>query len=355
MGVSPGFTGFDAGSVTGFTIPARYSVNDVCTDSTGKTAAACTCSPAGGRSTGVIFTMNGSFDSLVVQHRRIHGLNSIFCLPEGYLVTGPADPNFRDTAVSMIGEDGSVSWVLIMDNPGNTGGTPWRVCCGTSGGDAVLSAGSSIALVDRTGSLLWTNSFGNETTVNAACADAEGVIFAGERPGLEHTCAFACRYDLTGELQWERDYDLGGYGEFLSVTPVPDGYLFCGSHWAFTSPRSGLLVGTDLSGDEPFIAFAPAPEGYQKAYLSSVEPLSNGEFAGLGYAVESGCAEGSTHGFLALFSSSRSFIESLCYGNGGGHLLEFSGAFSDTSGVPVLLGLDRSPSGETFCFSVLPE
>ena len=161
MGVSPGFTGFDAGSVTGFTIPARYSVNDVCTDSTGKTAAACTCSPAGGRSTGVIFTMNGSFDSLVVQHRRIHGLNSIFCLPEGYLVTGPADPNFRDTAVSMIGEDGSVSWVLIMDNPGNTGGTPWRVCCGTSGGDAVLSAGSSIALVDRTGSLLWTNSFGN--------------------------------------------------------------------------------------------------------------------------------------------------------------------------------------------------
>lgn len=342
-----GFSDFQYGSRVGFYIPPGYSVSSACSDNRGGTAVACTLTSESGRSSGVVFLVGASVDTVYIENRRMHGLVSICpAAGEGFVVSGSADPGFENTSVAGIRTDGSAEWVAVLE------GGRFRVCCGAADGGAVAASDHRMVFIDGSGGLSWSRPLEEGVRVNAAWADSACIVIAGEMPGQENTRPFAACYSLDGEMLWSNGYEMGGYGEFLGVTAVPGGFLFAGSHWDCVSPRTGLLLRTDLSGTEEARGTAEVPEGCQKVCFTSVCLLSEHEFAGLGFASRSGTPDGAADAFAAVFDQSLSLKDSFCLGDGGENRLEFIGAALDSSGEVRMQGLDRNGDAGVFCFSM---
>ncbi|MCK5786714.1 MAG: hypothetical protein KAH54_09170 [Candidatus Sabulitectum sp.] len=261
----------------------------------------------------LLFMVWESVDTVMIDDQRITRLTSI--CPDsrgGYFVTFPSEFRSDEVFAARLNADGSLDW--LADQFGDTeegldgliafAETPYGGY--VLGGNPYNSDGNKsfyIAVIGEDGVLFWEAEGELYAEVNAVAAYPQGLILAGEKTGSELTQAFAWCYSYTGDLLWEHGYDLGGFSEFDCVASLTDGYVFGGTHWPMETPQCGLLIRTDLLGNEMWRKLIPPEEGYQQVYILSVLGRNNGSIVAAGFSVRDNAPRNTSDAMAILLSS----------------------------------------------------
>ena len=287
----------------------------------------------------LLFMVGESVDTVKVDDERITSLISI--CPDsrgGYFVTFPSEFRSDEVSAARLNADGSLDW--LVDQFGDTEEglrgsiafteTPYGGY--VLGGNPYNSDGNKsfyIAVIGEDGVLSWETEGELYAEVNAVAAYPRGLILAGNKTGSEQTQAFARCYSYTGDLLWERGYDLGGFSEFDCVASITDGYIFGGTHWPMETPQCGLLIRTDLQGNEMWRKLIPPEEGYQQVYIRSVLGRNNGSIIAAGLSVLDNAPRDTNDALAILLSSDGVVRDFAFYGKPEQNHEEFNWIFQD--------------------------
>lgn len=172
-----------------------------------------------------------------------------------------------DAWIARLNLDGDVVWTSSWGGVRNeTGRALLRI-----GTDAFLLAGTTnsevpydvtearhkdhlyLVAFDLNGDSLWTRAVGDtlfdRRGYAMAIAPNGDLLIVGERAVVHGASdAFACRLSPSGNLLWQRTWDLGKEERLLAVSALPDGFVAAG--WAFgEASRQVLVVRRDPSGN----------------------------------------------------------------------------------------------------------
>lgn len=254
-----------------------------------------------------------SVDTVLIHDERITSLISI--CPDsqgGYFVTFPSEFHSDKVSAARLNADGSLDWLVDTFGDMEEGLRGSIAFTETPNGGYVLGGNPYntngeksfyIALLGEDGVLSWEVEGELYAEVNAVITHPQGLILAGEKTGSEQTQAFAWYYSYTGDLVWEHGYDLGGFSEFDCVASLTDGYIFGGTYWPRGTPQCGLLIRTDIMGNEMWRKLIPPEEGYQQVYILSVLGRDNGSIAAAGFSVQDNAPRNTNDALAILLDS----------------------------------------------------
>ncbi|MCK5035228.1 MAG: hypothetical protein KAS73_04980 [Candidatus Sabulitectum sp.] len=287
----------------------------------------------------LLFIVGESVDTVMIDDQRITSLTSI--CPDsrgGYFVTFPSERLSCEVFAARLNADGSLDWLADQFGDmeqGLRGSIAFaETPCGgyVLGGNPYNSDGNKsfyIAVIGEDGVLSWEAEGELYAEVNAVAAYPQGLILAGDKTGSELTQAFARCYSYTGDLLWEHGYDLGGFSEFDCAASLTDGYIFGGTHWPTEMPQCGLLIRTDLLGNEMWRKLIPPEEGYQQVYIRSVIGRNNGSIIAAGLSVLDNAPRNSNDALAILLSSDGVVRDFAFYGKPEQNHEEISRIFRD--------------------------
>jgi hypothetical protein len=236
----------------------------------------------------------------------------------GFVAAGYLNPGFvRSSVTSHRGSDG---WVVALDAEGkvkwqkNYGGNKNEtlsgiirisdnkyIAVGTTSKPlmwALKLRGASkasdyrndgwILKLDEEGNLEWEKTFGGEENDSFSSVDHTangGFVVAGSTysKGAGESEGWILKFDVEGNLEWEKTYGGSGYDTLNSVRIIPEqgGYIVAGSTNSRGAGESdGWLLKLDAQGD---LEWEKTYGGTDSDGLSSVELFSDGGYLAVGY------------------------------------------------------------------------
>jgi hypothetical protein len=270
-----------------------------------------------------LFLVGESVDTVMIVDEGITSLISI-CPDsrDGYFVTFPTELKSDNISAARLNGSGSLDWRVDTFGYTEEGLRCSIAFAETPYGGYVLGGNSYsngdrcfyIAMLGEDGVLSWEAEGEPCEEVNAVVTDPRGLILAGEKTGSDLTQAFARCYSYTGDLVWEHGYDLRGFSEFDCVASLTDGYIFGGTHWPIVKSKCGLLIRTDLLGNEMWRKLIPPEEGYQQVYILSVLGRNNGSIVAAGCSVRDNAPRNTNDALAILLSSDGVAYDYAFYG-----------------------------------------